>query len=81
MSDLANKIYIETTRSGYSPESCPKTVTLGELIEILQDLADDYGEEREVYLRNDAGYTYGHITKNSIVSSEDLDYYDDEEEC
>lgn len=48
-------IYIEGNRNGYSPEQCGRTLTVGELIEILES----FDPERPVFLRNDRGYTYG----------------------
>lgn len=46
-------IYIEGNRNGYSPEQCGRTLTVGELIEILES----FDPERPVFLRNDRGYT------------------------
>ena len=69
-----NALYIEGRRSGYSPDSCGKTLTVGELIEILSD----FDEDLPVYLRNDNGYTYGNITERTIIPSEDLEEGDDE---
>ena len=63
-----NALYIEGRRSGYAPDDCGKTLTVGELIEILSD----FDEDLPVYLRNDNGYTYG------IIPSEDLEEGDDE---
>ena len=64
-----NALYIEGRRSGYSPDGCGKTLTVGELIEILSD----FDEDLPVYLRNDNGYTYGNITERTIIPSEDLE--------
>ena len=69
-----NALYIEGRRSGYSPDGCGKTLTVGELIEILSD----FDEDLPVYLRNDNGYTYGNITERTIIPSEDLEEGDDE---
>lgn len=67
------KVFIEGRRDGYSPDQCKKTMTVGELIAMLED----YDEDAKVYLKNDNGYTYGSITANSIDADES---YDDEEE-
>lgn len=64
-------IYIEGSRNGYSPDQCGQTLTVGELIEILEQF--DYG--RPIYIRNDNGYTYGSITERDIEDAEE-----DEEE-
>lgn len=69
-----NALYIEGRRSGYAPDDCGKTLTVGELIEILSD----FDEDLPVYLRNDNGYTYGNITERTIIPSEDLEEGDDE---
>ena len=63
-----SKLFINGKRNGYSPEQCGRTLTVGELIDILQG----YDPDMEVYLKNDNGYTYGSIT--------DYDVYEDEEE-
>lgn len=69
-----NALYIEGRRSGYSPDDCGKTLTVGELIEILSE----FDEDRPVYLRNDNGYTYGNITERTIFLSEDIEGGDDD---
>lgn len=60
------KLFIEGRRDGYSPEQC-KTITVGELIEILKE----YDEDMEVYLRNDNGYTYGSIDEFSFSEGDE----------
>lgn len=64
------KLFINGKRNGYSTEQCGKTLTAGELIEILQGLDED----TPIYIKNDGGYTYGSIT------SDDIEEGDDEEE-
>lgn len=64
------KVFIEGRRDGYSPDQCKKTMTVGELIAMLED----YDEDAKVYLKNDNGYTYGSITQSSFEED-----YDDEE--
>ena len=46
-------LYIDGRRNGYAPCQCGRTMTIGELIEFLQE----FDEDRPVYLRNDNGYT------------------------
>lgn len=60
-------IYIEGKRSGYGIDQCGQTLTVGELIEILEQF--DY--DRPIYLRNDNGYTYGSITERDIEDAEE----------
>lgn len=43
-------------------------MTVGELIEILQE----YDEDSPIYLRNDNGYTYGSITRSDIYTNDEL---------
>lgn len=66
------KLFINGKRNGYDTEQCGHTLTVGELIEILQG----FDEDMEIFLRNDNGYTYGSITENDIYEeeSEDEDY-------
>ena len=65
---------IEGRRNGYAPEQCGRTMTVGELIEYLQDNCD---EDMPVYLRNDNGYTYGNLDWSSF---EEHEYADDDDE-
>ena len=67
-----NAIYIEGNRNGYSPYQCGRTLTVGELIEILEQ----YDEDRPVYLRNDNGYTYGSITERDISPAQEFEEED-----
>jgi hypothetical protein len=62
-------LFIEGNRNGYDTEQCGRTMTVGELIAILSD----FDEDRPVYLRNDNGYTYGHIREEDICTAEDLE--------
>jgi hypothetical protein len=64
-------LYIEAKREGYSPDQCGKTMTVGELIEMLQEY---YNEETEIYLSHDNGYTFGSINETDF---EDLEIYDE----
>lgn len=61
------KLFIEGKRNGYSPEQCGATMTVGELIEYLEQ----FDEETEVFLKNDNGYTYGNINQWSFSDDED----------
>lgn len=53
---------LETEREGYAPRQCSRTVTVGELIDILEQ----YDENMKVYFSNDEGYTYGSISASSF---------------
>ena len=63
------RIFIETNRTGYSPEQCGRTMTVAELKEQLE-MFDD---ESPVYLSNDGGYTYGYIGVMSFNVEEEGD--------
>lgn len=63
------KVFIKGKRNGYDTEQCGKTLTVGELIEFLQE----FDEESPVYLNNDNGYTYGSITYEDITEENDED--------
>lgn len=54
---MKDALFINANRNGYSPDQCGKTLTVGELIEILAG----YDEETPIYLSHDNGYTYGSI--------------------
>lgn len=58
-------LLIEGRRDGYSIEQVGKTITVGELISLLEI----YDESTPIYLCNDGGYTYGCITEMTIRES------------
>ena len=60
-------LFIEGRRTGYSPEQCGRTFTVGELIEYLEQ----FDEDTPVCLKNDNGYTYGSIDEFSFEEAED----------
>lgn len=55
-------LFINGKRNGYDFKQCGETLTVGDLIGILQE----YDKDMLVYLRNDNGYTYGSITDDDI---------------
>lgn len=70
---MANDIlFINGNRNGYTVKQCSNTLTIGEMIAILQE----YDEDTPVYLRNDDGYTFGRILDDDIWLGDDED-----EEC
>ena len=62
-------LYINTNHTGYRPEQCGRTMTVGDLIDFL----GEFDEDRRVYLRNDNGYTYGILDEREFVTSEDME--------
>ena len=67
-----NVILISADNDGYNLEQCGKTLTIGELIDILSS----YDEDMPIYLKFDGGYTYGRLSEYRINSR----YWEDEEE-
>lgn len=67
-------VFLNTTRSGYAPDQCGRTLTVGELIELLEEF--DY--DRPVYFRNDNGYTYGSLTDRTVFGEEYEEKYEEE---
>lgn len=61
------KIMINTKRNGYDTEQCGKTLTVGELIELLSD----YDSNTPIYLKHDGGYSYGSITSYDLEEEGD----------
>ena len=59
-------LFIDSKRNGYTPEQCGVTMTVRELISVLEG----FSEDDKIYLRNDNGYTYGSITQFDISESE-----------
>ena len=68
-----NVLYIEGRREGYAIDQIDRTMTVGELIEYLEQ----FDEDTKVYLNNDNGYTYGSITGSSFEE----DYIDESEDA
>ena len=57
---------IEANRQGYAPTQIKGTMTVGDLISLLQD----FPEEMPVILSHDNGYTYGGVYYNDIREDE-----------
>ena len=65
-------LQIEVRRDAYSPDEAWGTLTVSELIELLEN----YDGDMKVVLSNDNGYSYGAIIEQNI----DVAYYESEEE-
>lgn len=63
---------VETLREGYGIDQIRKTLTVGELIELLSE----FDEDTPIYLSFDNGYTYGGITESRI----EIDYSNEEDD-
>lgn len=55
-------------RNGYNPEQCGSTLTIREMIEHLEEIAQDYGDDVELFLVNDGGYTYGSFEEGELAA-------------
>lgn len=66
-------ITFETKREGYAPNQCGNTMTVGELIQYL----NQFDEDAKVFYSNDNGYTYGSIKSYQI--NENYEEDDDDE--
>ena len=62
-------LILYTEREGYAVDQCGQTMTVGDLIEFLQD----YDEEMPIYLAFDRGYTYGSIREERFEVEESED--------
>jgi len=62
-------VYLNTNRNGYCSSQCGRTLTVSELIEILENFNGD----EKVFFRNDNGYTYGSIDESDISDYDSQD--------
>ena len=69
-------LFINANNNGYEPSQCGRTLTVGELIELLSY----FDESRPVYMRFDDGYSYGSIGEYDFNTAEDLGEFEEEEE-
>ena len=65
-------LILNTIREGYTINQVPETMTVGDLINFLED----FNEDTPIYLSFDNGYTYGGISEYSFNEdeSEEEDY-------
>ena len=64
-------LFINANNNGYEPSQCGRTITVGELI----DLLSDFDEDMPIYLKFDNGYSYGSIREDDFIE----DLVEDEE--
>ena len=60
-------VIMNTRRNGYAPNQCGRTMTVGELIELLEQ----FDPEEQVFTAHDNRYTYGNIREMDIEFIED----------
>ena len=65
--EITGRVYLNTTRYGYTPEQAGATLCVGELI----DLLSEYELALPVYFRNDDGYTYGYLDERTVRCNDD----------
>lgn len=61
--DEVEVLVIEAIRDGYSPSQCGNSLTVEELLTILEN---DYDPNMEMMFSNDNGYTYSRIRTNAF---------------
>lgn len=76
---MKENLILNTRREGYATNQCHETLTVGELIELLQN----YDEDMKIYFGNDYRgsywYTYGSITEDDFYfEADESDDEDDE---
>jgi hypothetical protein len=64
-------LFINANNNGYEPSQCGRTITVGELINLLSD----FDEDMPIYLKFDNGYSYGSIREDDFIE----DLVEDEE--
>ena len=63
-------LFLDGNRTGYSVEQCGTTMTVGQLMEFLSDM----DEGTQVFLRNDNGYTFGHVRESDFMEYTSPEY-------
>lgn len=64
-------ITIEARREGYTASQVTDgTLTIAELMDVLREMADAYGDDAPVVISNDHGYTYGSISWDDVNAEE-----------
>ena len=64
---MGQVLYINAVREGYKIDQIRHTMTVGQLMNWLEQ----FDEDTPVYLKHDRGYTYGGITEYKFEESED----------
>ena len=60
---------MKAEREGYAPDQIARTMTVGELIEFL----NNFDEDEKIYLSHDNGYTYGGITWDDLEEGSEIE--------
>lgn len=62
------RVIISVAREAYGIRDIKKTMTVGELIDFLQE---NFEEDSPIYISHDNGYTYGSVSSNSFNEIEE----------
>ena len=62
------RVILSVKREAYGVYDIKKTMTVGELIDFLQE---NFEEESPIYISHDNGYTYGSVSSNSFDEIEE----------
>ncbi len=74
-------VEIGARREAYSVDDVAgSTLTVGELIDILEEIGDEVGEDAPIVVSHDGGYTYGSIHESYISIAETDEEPEEEEE-
>lgn len=76
MKERKMRLYMDGRREVYDPKDIRHTMTVGELIELLQG----FDEDAKVYISNDNGYTYGSVTEDSFTEYSEGEEDEEDEE-
>lgn len=68
---MAEKIFINAGREGYSTEQVGETMTVGELCEFLEN----FDEDTEVYIESDYFTTFGSLTESDFMTEDGQQAY------
>lgn len=74
------KLFVAGKRSGYAPDQCGETMTVGQLRSALNNAVEwgELSDDVPIYLCNDNGYTYGEISRwNSFMIGSEYDNAED----
>ena len=71
---MKKQVIIDARREGYGIDQISRTMTVGDLIQYLQE---NFDEDSPIYLSHDNGYTYGGIREEYINENEEHKYSHD----
>lgn len=62
---MKKALILEVEREGYGIDQVQYTMTVGDLIRLLED----YNEDTPIYVSHDNGYTFGGVKENNFDDS------------